>query len=81
MPLKVSEMKVVPIRQERKPKKWLTQKEAAEYLGLSISTVSNKSRRDNDPIPYRKLDGKVQYDFKLLQQWEERNSISNYEEG
>lgn len=83
MPLKTSTMaKITPIRSQPKQKKWLTQREVADYLGLSISAVSAKSRTENaDPIPMRKLDGKIQYDFELLKQWEDRHTESNYEEG
>lgn len=81
--MKISTMApITPIKKEeaKKRTKWLTQKEAADYLGISVPTISNKSRREIDPIPYRKLDGKVQYPFDLLQEWEKRNTVSNYEE-
>jgi len=79
--MKVSTMAQIvpmPAPQKRHRSNWLSQKEAAEYLGVSIASVCIKSKQDEDPIPCRRLGRKVQYDFDELQKWEERNTVSNY---
>ena len=82
MGIQVSYAKPIsPLRaMESKPAKkeqgieWKRAKEIAEYLHVSIPTVSKWTSRANDPLPHRRLAGVLQYDFEKVKEWEERNT-------
>ena len=54
--------------------KFLTKKELAEYLGLSIFTIDSwvSERRE---IPYIKMGKRVMFDLKDVIEWIERKKI------
>lgn len=72
---------IVPLKEKEKTVKatnWLTAKEVSEITGLSVSSVSRYTNREQDPISRRRFGRKVQYNSEMLNQWIERNSSTNY---
>lgn len=53
-------------------KRWLTRKEACEYLNVSKSTII---RRVAEGLPEVKIGGRVQYDIHDLDQWMEERKL------
>lgn len=78
MPLKKSKMApIVPLPSRTAKKlesKWITQTEVAKRLGVSNSWVSTHTSQPIDPIPHRRLLGKLQYDFEKVEEWVNKNS-------
>jgi len=58
----------------KKPRQFLTKKELAEYLGLSIFTIDSwvSERRE---IPYIKMGRRVKFDLSDIQLWVENNKV------
>lgn len=48
--------------------------QAAEYLGISKSTVNRK--KDEGEIPFSKIGGRVVYSKKELDKWNEKNKYT-----
>ena len=65
----------MPNRPKINPER-MTTGEAAEYLGLTSSTLSHwrSIHRENGP-PYLKLGGKVFYSQSALDRWLERSTV------
>ncbi len=62
---------------EEKSKKWLTTKEVAEYLSLSVSQVFNLT--SNGYLPYHKLGRRNRYlteEIDAFMEENERNQVS-----
>lgn len=53
---------------------WRKAKEIADYLGVSLPTVSRWTNQAIDPLPSRRLRGVLQYDFEKVKEWEKRNT-------
>ena len=53
---------------------WRKAKEIADYLGVSLPTVSRWTNQVIDPLPSRRLRGVLQYDFEKVKEWEKRNT-------
>ena len=49
-------------------KKYLTQKEASQKFGFSVSWFE-KQRSHKKPPPYIKIQGKILYDLETLERW------------
>lgn len=57
-----------------KETEWKKAKEVAEYLGVSLPTISRWTNQTIDPLPSRRLRGVLQYDLQQVKEWEARNS-------
>lgn len=81
MPLQISTAKPIQVKpfEVVKPKAkesdWRKAKEIADYLCVSLATVSKWTTREFDPLPHRRLAGVLQYDFEKVKEWEVRNSL------
>lgn len=64
------------------PQPWMTEKQAAEYLGVSASFLSKNRCYSpaNEVIPYVRLSSRcIRYDFNQLQGWL-NDQISSFKE-
>ena len=55
-------------------KAFLTKKELAAYLGLSIFTIDTWVSQKRE-IPYVKMGGKVMFDLNDVQEWVEKSKV------
>lgn len=72
-PIQMLMAQAEPKKSEKKVN-WKKAKFIADYLGVSLATVSRWTNRLYDPLPSRRLSGVLQYDFEKIKEWEERNS-------
>jgi excisionase family DNA binding protein len=59
------------VENRKKTKDKMNINQAAEYLGISVSTVNRK--KDEGEIPFSKIGGRVVYSKKELDKWNEKN--------
>lgn len=66
---------LVKIINTSKPKEWLTEKEACNYLSVSKSTIQNY--RSKGILPFSKLNNKIYIKMADIESLLERNSSKN----
>lgn len=62
----------------KKQRKVVKARRIAEAWGKSPATISLWMHRKHDPLPYAKVNGIIEIDVELAEEWRERNTIRNY---